>query len=66
MMTVNAEGEQHGPRPNEGLDDDDFYLKFLRQVTHHPEDYHHDLRRLSTRYPPFKITRHYLMWTVVP
>lgn len=47
MLTLSSnypksEGEQHcGPHPDEGLDDDDFYLNFLREVTHYPDDYHH-------------------------
>ncbi|KAH9170767.1 hypothetical protein EDB89DRAFT_1233835 [Lactarius sanguifluus] len=41
MMATNAEGEQHcGPLSHEGLDEDDFYLDFLQQVTHYPDDYH--------------------------
>ncbi|KAH9031187.1 hypothetical protein EDB84DRAFT_176514 [Lactarius hengduanensis] len=43
MMVTNAEGEEHcGPLPHEGLDEDDLYLKFLQQVTHYPDDYHHE------------------------
>ncbi|KAH9024144.1 hypothetical protein EDB85DRAFT_2292646 [Lactarius pseudohatsudake] len=43
MMATNAEGEQHcGPLSHEGLDEDDFYLDFLQQVTHYPDDYHHE------------------------
>ncbi|KAH8991495.1 hypothetical protein EDB92DRAFT_660417 [Lactarius akahatsu] len=42
VMAPNAEGEQYcGPLSHDGLDDDDFYLDFLQQVTHYPDDYHH-------------------------
>ncbi|KAH9171136.1 hypothetical protein EDB89DRAFT_2071044 [Lactarius sanguifluus] len=42
-MATNAEGEQHcGLLSHEGLDEDDFYLDFLQQVTHYPDDYHHE------------------------
>ncbi|KAH8995869.1 hypothetical protein EDB86DRAFT_1070294 [Lactarius hatsudake] len=43
MMATNGEGEQHcGPLSHDGLDEDDFYLDFLQQVTHYPDDYHHE------------------------
>src|SRR6266702_481870 len=52
-MAANAEGEQHyGPRSHEGLDDDDFYLNFLRQVTHYPDDYYHHGRSAAVNTLP--------------
>ncbi len=54
-MAANAEGEQHyGPRSHEGLDDDDFYLNFLRQVTHYPDDYHHGPSAVVNMLPPIQ------------
>ncbi|KAI9454306.1 hypothetical protein BJY52DRAFT_1392353 [Lactarius psammicola] len=55
MMAADAEGEQHyGPRSHIGPDDDDFYLNFLRQVTHFPDDYHHGPSAAVNTFPPIQ------------
>ncbi|KAH9032394.1 hypothetical protein EDB83DRAFT_2652267 [Lactarius deliciosus] len=52
MMATNGEGEQHcGPLSHEGLDEDDFYLDFLQQVTHYPDDYHHEPSAAVNTFP---------------
>ncbi|KAH9056761.1 hypothetical protein EDB87DRAFT_1579129 [Lactarius vividus] len=41
-MATSAREQHYGPLPHEDLEEDNFYLDLLQQVTHYPDDYHHE------------------------